>query len=46
MFFDYNDITVNAQMSLLKGAQATCKEIASDMKTCFRLKDMLSFNVL
>ena len=30
----------------LKGAEATCMELASEMKKCFRLKDMLNFNVL
>ena len=34
-------------MSLLfKGAEATCVEISSEMKKCFRLKDILNFNVL
>ena len=30
----------------VKGTEATCVEIASEMKKCFRLKDMLNFNVL
>ena len=30
----------------VKGAEATCVETASEMKKCFRLKDMLNFNVL
>ena len=33
-------------IKLFKGAEATCVEIATEMKICFRLKDMLSFNVL
>ena len=28
------------------GAEATCAEIATEMQKCFRLKDMLNFNVL
>ena len=32
--------------NLLKSAEATCVEIASEMKKCFRLKDMLNFNIL
>ena len=30
----------------LKDAEATCEKIASDMKKCFELKDMLNYNVL
>ena len=30
----------------LKGAQATCVEIATEMKKGFRLKEMLNFNAL
>ena len=30
----------------VKGAKATCVEIASEMKKCSRLKDMLNFNIL
>ena len=30
---------------LIKGAEATWVEIASEMKKCFRLKDKLNFNV-
>ena len=30
----------------LKGVEATCVEIATEMRKCFRLKDMLNFNVL
>ena len=30
----------------IKGAEATCVEIATEMKKCLRLKDMLNFNVL
>ena len=30
----------------VKGAEATCVEIAREMKKCFRLKNMLNFNVL
>ena len=30
----------------LKGAEATCVKISAEMKICFRLKDMLNFNVL
>ena len=33
-------------MNWLKGAEATCEKIARDMKKCFKLKDMLNFNVL
>ena len=29
-----------------KGAETTYVEIASEIKKCFRLKDMLNFNVL
>ena len=29
-----------------KHAEATCVEIATEMKKCFRLKDMLNFNIL
>ena len=32
--------------NLLKSAEATCVEIVSEMKKCFRLKDMLNFNIL
>ena len=28
-----------------KGAEATCVEVASEMKKCFRPKDMPNFNV-
>ena len=28
-----------------KGAEATCVDIATQMKKCFRLKDMLHFNI-
>ena len=31
---------------LLKGAEATCAKIATEMKKCFRLKEMSNFNVL
>ena len=30
----------------IKGAEATCLEIAAETKKCFRLKDMLNVNVL
>ena len=30
----------------IKGAEATCVEIAAETKKCFRLKDMLNVNVL
>ena len=30
----------------IKGAEATCVRIATEMKKCFRLKDMLNFNIL
>ena len=35
-------------MSLLrlKGAEATCVKIATEMKKCSRLKEMANFNVL
>ena len=29
----------------IKGAEATCVEIATEMKKCFTLKDMLNFNI-
>ena len=29
-----------------KGAEATCVEIATEMKKCFRLKHLLNLNVL
>ena len=29
----------------VKGPEATCVEIATEMKKCFRLKDMLTFNI-
>ena len=29
----------------LKGTEATCVEMTTEMKKCFRLKDMLSFNI-
>ena len=31
---------------VIKGAEATCVEIATEMKKCFRLRDMLNFNIL
>ena len=31
---------------LIKGVEATCVNIATEMKNSFRLKDMLNFNVL
>ena len=31
---------------IVKGAEATCVEKVIEMKKCFRLKDMLNFNVL
>ena len=36
------------QMSLLrlKGAEATCVKIATEMKKCSRLEEMANFNVL
>ena len=30
----------------IKSAEATCVEIASEIKKCFRLKNMLNFNIL
>ena len=30
----------------IKGAEATCVEIVTETKKCFRLEDMLDFNVL
>ena len=33
-------------ITFLKSAEATCVMIATEMKKCFRLKDMLNFNVL
>ena len=38
--------TWRSQIKGLKGAGATCVEIATEMKKCFRLKDMLNFNIL
>ena len=32
--------------SEIKSAEATCVEIATEMKKCFKLKDMLNFNIL
>ena len=29
----------------VKGPEATCVEIATEMKKCFRLKDTLNFNI-
>ena len=34
------------QDDFFKGTEATCVEIASETKKCFRLKDMLDFKVL
>ena len=31
---------------VIKGAEATCVEIATEMKKCLRLRDMLNFNIL
>ena len=31
---------------LIEGAEATCVEIATEMIKCFKLKDILDFNVL
>ena len=31
---------------LIEGAEANCVEIATEMKKCFKLKDILNFNVL
>ena len=42
-------VAITKQMKHLmnvKGAEATCVEIAIEMKKCYRLKDMLNFNVL
>ena len=33
-------------VSLIKGIEATCVEIASEMKKCFWLKETPNFNVL
>ena len=30
----------------LKGAEATCVDIATEIKKCFRLKELLNFNIL
>ena len=43
------NVAITKQMKHLmnvKGAEATCVEIAIEMKKCYRLKDMLNFNVL
>ena len=37
---------VDTSLITFKDAEATCVEIASDMKNCFKLKNMLNFNVL
>ena len=31
---------------VFNGAEATCVKIANEIKKCFRLKDMLNFNVI
>ena len=33
------------KMVFLKGAEATCVEMTTEMKKCSRLKDMLKFNL-
>ena len=33
-------------VQFIKGAEATCVKIATDMKKCCRLKEMSNFNVL
>ena len=37
--------TVDIYQISLKGTEATCVEIATEMKKFFRLKDMLNFNI-
>ena len=36
----------NVDLENLKGAEATCVKIATEMKKCSRLKEMSNFNVL
>ena len=40
------DLSFLNPKSHLKGAEATCVEIDTEAKKCFRLKDMLNVNVL
>ena len=42
---NFNEIR-SLGIKAFKGAEATCVEIASEMKKYFKLKDMLNFNVL
>ena len=43
---DVENNSIALTSNVAKGAEATCVKIASEMKKCFRLKDMLNFNVL
>ena len=45
VFINDESILYNLSSSL-KGAEATCVEIAGEMKKCFKLKDKLNFNIL
>ena len=41
----YHSLIFFYKIILIKGAEATCVEIVTEMKKCFRLKDMLNFNI-
>ena len=43
--FPYIALWFFYKIILIKGAEATCVEIVTEMKKCFRLKDMLNFNI-
>ena len=45
-YFHSDNLRNVKSVILLKGAEATYVEITTEMKKCFRLKDMLNFNVL
>ena len=36
----------DCMVQFIKGAEATCVKIATEMKKCSRLKEMSNFNVL
>ena len=38
-------LNLEVACNFIKGAEATCVEAATKMKKCFRLKDMLNFNI-
>ena len=42
MLVEFND----RDSASIKGAETACVEIATEMKKCFRLKDMLNLNIL